>query len=51
MDRNDIRDFLYHFERSPLLQYFILSQYQAKMLLEKEIILRQIEEADQKLKS
>jgi len=46
----DVRDFLYHFDRSPLLQYFILGQYQSKMLLEKDIILRQIEEADQKLK-
>ena len=46
----DVHDFLYYFERSPLIQYFILSQFQAKMLLGKDIILRQMEEADQKLK-
>jgi len=41
---DDVRDFLYHFERSPMLQYFILSQYQAKMLSEKDLTKRQIGE-------
>jgi len=41
---DDVRDFLYYFERSPMLQHFILGQYQAKMLLEKDLIKRQIEE-------
>ena len=47
---DDIRDFLYHFERSPLLQYFIMSQYQSKMMAEKDIIVKQIEESESKVK-
>jgi len=41
---DDVREFLYHFERSPFLQYFIMELYQKKMLAEKDLILRQIEE-------
>jgi len=40
----DVREFLQDFKKSPLLQYFILSQYKGKMLADKELILKEIEE-------
>jgi hypothetical protein len=38
----DVRDFLYHFERSAILQYFILSQYKTKMMTEGDFIKKEI---------
>ncbi len=46
----DVRDFLYHFERSSILQYFILNQYKTKMVMEKEPIVREIEEFEKRRK-
>ena len=42
----DMRNFLYHFERSSILQYFILSQYKARMLSEGDMILKEIEASE-----
>lgn len=44
----DVRDFLYHFERSSILQYFILNQYKTRMMVEGDLILREIEESEKK---
>jgi transcriptional regulator with XRE-family HTH domain len=44
----DVRDFLYHFERSPILQYFILSQYKTRMMSEGDMILKEIEKLEKK---
>jgi transcriptional regulator with XRE-family HTH domain len=41
----DVRDFLYHFERSSILQYFILSQYKTKMMTDRDLIEREIKAA------
>jgi hypothetical protein len=41
-----VRDFLYHFERSLILQYFILGQYQAKMLTDRDLIEKEIKDAE-----
>ncbi len=46
----DVRDFLYHFERSSILQYFILNQYKTKMIMEKEPIVRDIEAFEKRRK-
>lgn len=45
---DDVRDFLYHFERSPILQYFILNHYRVKMTMEKEPILKETEEYERR---
>ncbi len=49
----DVRDFLYHFERSSILQYFILSQYKTRMMaggdiIEKEIKAKEPEQSEEK---
>lgn len=44
----DVRDFLYHFERSSILQYFILNQYKTRMMKEGDLILREIEGLEKK---
>jgi transcriptional regulator with XRE-family HTH domain len=45
---DDVRDFLYHFERSSILQYFILNQYKTRMMKEGDLILREIEALEKK---
>jgi transcriptional regulator with XRE-family HTH domain len=42
----DVCDFLYHFERSSILQYFILNQYKTRMMLEGDLILREIKDKE-----
>ncbi len=44
----DVRDFLYHFERSSILQYFILNQYKTRMMAEGDFIKREIKEKESK---
>ena len=44
----DVRDFLYHFERSSILQYFILNQYKKQMMTEKDLILKEVEDFEAK---
>jgi transcriptional regulator with XRE-family HTH domain len=46
----DVHDFLYYFERSSILQYFILNQFKTKMVMEKKPILKEIEEYELKRK-
>ena len=46
----DVRDFLYYFERSSILQYFILNQFKTKMVMEKEPVLKEINEYESKRK-
>jgi transcriptional regulator with XRE-family HTH domain len=43
----DVRDFLFHFERSAILQYFIMSQYKIRMMIDGVLILREIEESEE----
>jgi transcriptional regulator with XRE-family HTH domain len=50
VNNEDVRDFLYYFERSSILQYFILNQYKTKMVMEKEPILKEIKEYELKRK-
>jgi transcriptional regulator with XRE-family HTH domain len=50
VNTEDVRDFLYYFERSSILQYFILNQYKTKMVMEKEPILKEIKEYESKRK-
>jgi transcriptional regulator with XRE-family HTH domain len=38
----DVRDFLYYFERSAILQYFILSQYKTRMMTDRDLIEKEI---------
>jgi DNA-binding XRE family transcriptional regulator len=45
---DDVRDFLYHFERSSILQYFILNQYKTRMLLEGDLVIKEIKEKEAK---
>jgi transcriptional regulator with XRE-family HTH domain len=40
----DVREFLYYFERSSILQYFILNQYKKQMMVEKDLILKEVED-------
>ncbi len=47
---DDVRDFLYNFERSPILQYFIMDQYKTRMQTGKDIIMRDIEENKTKVR-
>jgi len=42
----DVRDFLYHFERSSILQYYILSQYKARMMTEGDLISKEIKDKE-----
>ena len=42
----DVRDFLYHFERSSIMQYYILSQYKARMMTEGDLISKEIKEKE-----
>ncbi len=42
----DIREFLYYFKKSSMLQYYILSQFKSKMMMEKHIIKKEIEEIE-----
>lgn len=44
----DVRDFLYHFERSSILQYFILNQYKTRMLEGGHLIEKEIKEKESK---
>ena len=44
----DVRDFLYHFERSSILQYFILNQYKTRMMAEGDFIKSEIKEKESK---
>ena len=44
----DVRDFLYHFERSSFLQYFILSQYKIRMMEEGDLIVKEIKDKESK---
>lgn len=44
----DVRDFLYHFERSSILQYFILNQYKTRMMVEGDLIVREIKDKESK---
>ena len=39
-----IRKFLYYFERSEILRFFILSQFKQKLMLDKEMIEKEIAE-------
>ena len=39
-----IRDFIYYFERSDIIRFFILSQFKHKLMLDKEMIEREISE-------
>lgn len=45
---DDVRDFLYHFERSFILQYFIMGQYKTRMMLEGDLIIKEIKEKEAK---
>ncbi|UCH98118.1 MAG: helix-turn-helix transcriptional regulator [Candidatus Aminicenantes bacterium] len=42
--------FLYHLERSSILQYFILNQYKTKMMMEPTPVLKEIEAYEKKQK-
>ena len=42
----DVREFLYHFERSWILQYYILSQYKARMMTEGNLISKEIKDKE-----
>ena len=44
----DVREFLYHFERSSILQYYILNQYKKQMMTEKDLILKEVEDFEAK---
>jgi hypothetical protein len=44
----DVRSFLYHFERSAILQYYILAQYKTRMIMDGEPILREIKDDEAK---
>jgi len=44
----DVREFLYYFERSGILQYAILSLYKKLMMSEKDLILREIDDYESK---
>jgi hypothetical protein len=39
---------LYHFERSAILQYFILSQYKTKMMTDRDLIEKEIKATESK---
>jgi transcriptional regulator with XRE-family HTH domain len=43
---SSIRKFLYYFERSEIVRFFILGQFKQKLLLEKDIIEKDISEFD-----
>jgi len=45
---NDVREFLYHFERSLILQYFIMAQYKTRMMLEGDLVIKEIKETEAK---
>ena len=45
---DEVRKFLCYFQKSEILQYFILSQFKSKMAQEKEAILKEIEESEKK---
>jgi transcriptional regulator with XRE-family HTH domain len=44
----DVRDFFYHFEHSLILQYFIMAQYKTRMMLEGDLIIKEINEKEEK---
>jgi transcriptional regulator with XRE-family HTH domain len=46
LNLKDVRNFLYHFERSSILQYFILSQYKTRMMTEGDLIKKEIKETE-----
>ena len=41
---SSIRNFLYYFERSEILRFFILSQFKQKLILDKDMIKKEITE-------
>lgn len=44
----DVREFLYNFKRSSIIQYFILNQYKKQMVLDEEAILKELGEYKEK---
>jgi len=42
---DDVKEFLYYFQRSHIIQYYILNQFQAKMITEKDVIEKDIAKA------
>lgn len=42
---DDVKEFLYYFQRSPIIQYHILTQFKAKMITDKDVIEKDIEKA------
>jgi hypothetical protein len=43
-----IRQFLYYFERSDIIRFYILSQFKHKLMLDKEMIEKEIAEFEKK---
>lgn len=43
-----VKDFLKHFQQSPMLQLFILNHYRAYMIKERDAVLKDIEENKEK---
>lgn len=43
-DSSSIRKFLYYFERSEILRFFILSEFKQKLMLDKDMIEKEIAE-------
>lgn len=46
----DVRSFLFYFERSPTIQYTTLTAFKAKLFREKDIIMSEVNEYEEKVK-